>query len=153
MFFRHNTDKLIYPFIAIVILVALSYRPVYRLRPEMPRDFFPAAEPCGPKRPVDQKIACAYWDSAQMNIQWKYPHGHPLPADAPPEFGIDAPALGAAASAPLTRALYWHKLQQVWFAPESWTQQYEWNFGWANDPLTSAGQWLKDVMGGLFSTH
>ena len=72
-------------------------------------------QPCGPKRPIEQKIACAYWDSAQMNIQWKYPHEHPLPVDAPPEFGIDAPALGPAASAPATRDLYWHRLRQVWY--------------------------------------
>jgi hypothetical protein len=153
MFFRHSTDKLIYPFIAVVILVAISYRPAYRLRTDMPMEFFPATEPCGPKRPVDQKIACAYWDSAQMNIQWKYPHGHPLPQNIPPEFGIDAPALGLAASAPQTRELYWHKLQQVWYSPETWSNRYEWSLGWASDPLTSTGQWLKDSMGRLFSIH
>jgi hypothetical protein len=153
MFLRHSTDKLIYPFIAVVILVAISYRPAYRLRADMPADFFPATEPCGPKRPLDQKIACAYWDSAQMNVQWKYPHGHPLPQDIPSEFGIDAPALGPAASAPKTRELYWHKLQQIWYSPETWSKQYEWNFGWASDPFTSAAQWLKETMGRLFSIH
>src|SRR5437868_15551596 len=106
MFFRHSLDKLIYPVVALVILLVISYHPAYRLRPDMPQGFFATDAPCGPKRPVEQKIACAYWDSAQMDIQWKYPHGHPLPVDAPAEFGIDAPALGPAASSPTTRALY-----------------------------------------------
>src|SRR5215472_9072591 len=103
MFYRHSTDKLIYPIIGVVILLFLSYHSVYRLRNDMPQAFFPASGPCGPKRPVAQKIACAYWDSAQMNIQWKYPYGHPLPTDIPSDFAIDAPALGPAASAAATR--------------------------------------------------
>ena len=86
-----------------------------------------------------------------MNVQWKYPHGHPLPIDIPPEFGIDAPALGAAASAPATRELYWHRLQQIWYSPETWKETYEWNWGWASDPLNSGAQWLKDTMGKLFT--
>jgi hypothetical protein len=153
MFFRHSYDKLIYPFIISAVLFAISYRPAYRLHPDMPPSFFAADAPCGPKRPIEQKIACAYWDSAQMNIQWKYPHGHPLPIDVPPEFRIDAPALGPAASAPATREFYWHHLQQIWYAPETWKKSYEWTWGWASDPLDSAGQWLKETMGKLFSVQ
>ena len=149
MFFRHNADKLIYPLAALFILIFISYRPAYRLTPDMPRDFFAADAPCGPRRPIEQKIACAYWDSAQMNIQWKYPRGHPLPFDVPPEFGIDAPALGPEASAAATRGLYWHRLQQIWYLPEAWKETYEWNWGWASDPLNSGAQWLKDMMGRL----
>ena len=149
MFFRHSSDKLIYPFAALFILIFISYRPAYRLTPDMPQDFFAADAPCGPRRPIEQKIACAYWDSAQMNIQWKYPHGHPLPIDVPPEFGIDAPALGAEASAAATRALYWHRLQQIWNLPEAWKETYEWSWGWASDPLNSGAQWLRDTMGKL----
>jgi hypothetical protein len=151
MFFRHNLDKITYPLVAAVLLIVISYRPTYRLRPTMPKEFFSATEPCGSKRPIDQKIACAYWDSAQMDIQWKYPHGHPLPADVPPEFSINTPALGPLASAPATRELYWHRLQQVWNLPETWNEKYEWNLGWASDPLTSSGQWLKDHLGQMFT--
>ena len=149
MFFRHSADKLIYPFVALFVLIFISYRPAYRLTPDMPQDFFAADAPCGPRRPVEQKIACAYWDSAQMNIQWKYPHGYPLPVDVPPEFGVDAPALGPEASAPATRVLYWHRLQQTWYTPEAWKETYEWNWGWASDPLSSGAQWLKDMFGRL----
>jgi len=153
MFYRHSTDKLIYPIIGLVILFFVSYRPAYRLRPDMPQAFFPAREPCGPKRSVQQKIACAYWDSAQMNIQWKHPYEHSLPVDAPPEFSIDAPALGPAASAPETRQLYWHRLQQVWYLPETWKKQYEFSLGWASDPLNAGGQWLKDSLSRMFTVR
>jgi hypothetical protein len=151
MFFRHSADKLIYPVIFVIVLVLVSYRPEYRLRPDMPHDFFAADAPCGPKRPVEQKVACAYWDSAQMNIQFKYPHAHPLPVDLPAEFSIDAPALGPVASTLATRELYWHRLQQVWYEPDTWKESYEWNWNWASDPLNSAGDWLKDTANRLFS--
>lgn len=150
MFFRHSIDKLIYPVAALIIVALFSYRSAYRLRPDMPQGFYDAKEPCGPKRPVEQKIACAYWDSAQMNIQWKYPHLHPLPIDVPVEFRVNAPALGPAASDQSTRQVYWHRLQQVWYLPETWKETYEWNWSWASDPLNSGGQWLKDTMNRLF---
>lgn len=153
MFFRHSADKLIYPLGALAIVVAISYRPAYRLRPDMPQSFFAADAPCGPKRPVEQKIACAYWDSAQMNIQWKYPHAHPLPVDVPADFSIDAPALGPIASDPRTRELYWHRLQQIWYLPETWKESYQWNWNWASDPLNSVSDWLKETAGRLFSTR
>ena len=151
MFFRHSADKLIYPLVALFILVLISYRPAYRLRTEMPQAFYPAKEPCGPKRPVEEKIACAYWDRALMNIQWKYPHEHSLPAEAPPEFRIDAPALGPLASDPATRQLYWHRLQGIWYVPEIWQQQYEWDWGWAHDPLGSGAQWLRETVDRFFT--
>jgi len=149
MFFRHSIDKVIYAIIALVIVVLISYRPAYRLRSDMPQGFYATAEPCGPKRPVEQKIACAYWDSARMNIQWKYPRGRPLPVDVPSEFLLDAPALGAAASSDLTRQLYWHRLQEIWYVPDTWSETYEWQWSWASDPLDSAGQWLRDTIGKL----
>ena len=87
MFFRHGLDKLIYPVIAIALLIFVSYRPEYHLRTEMPADFSSAASSGTKQRTLEQRIAWAYWESAQMDIQWKYPHGHPLPADPPAERG------------------------------------------------------------------
>jgi hypothetical protein len=150
MFFRHGYDKLLYPTIAVALLIMSSYRPVYHLRTDMP-SAFSASEPNPRERSVEQRIAWAYWESAQMNIQWKYPYGHPLPTDPPPEFRVDAQALGPKASDAATRQFYWHKLDQVWYSPDSWTRHYGWNFGWASDPLTSAAQWLRDETGRLFS--
>lgn len=93
MFFRHSADKLILPLLVGTILIIISYRPPYHLCPDMLRGFFLATAPCGPTCLLEQRIAHAYWDSALMNIQWKYPRGHSLPVAVPPEFGIDAPAL------------------------------------------------------------
>jgi hypothetical protein len=148
MFFRHSFDKLIYPAIAIGVLIFASYRPTYHLRADMPRDFFSSSPSA--KGALDKKIAWAYWESAQMDIQWKYPHGHPLPNDPPAEFHVQAEALGPAASDPEVRQLYWHRLQQVWYSSDTWRKEYEWSAGWVSDPLTSTGQWLRDLMDRLF---
>ena len=132
-------------------MIAFSYRPKYHLRGEMPSEFFPAtaAAKSSAQRSLDQEIAWAYWESAQMDIQWKYPHGQTLPVDPPPEFRVDAKALGPSASDPATRQLYWRRLQKVWYTPETWQKQYQWDMNWASDPLTSAGEWLRDETGKL----
>jgi len=151
MFFRHSYDKLVYPLILVAAVIAFSYRPKYHLRGEMPSEFFPAtaAAKSSAQRSLDQEIAWAYWESAQMDIQWKYPHGQTLPVDPPPEFRVDAKALGPSASDPATRQLYWRRLQKVWYTPETWQKQYQWDMNWASDPLTSAGEWLRDETGKL----
>jgi hypothetical protein len=154
MFFRSHLDKFVYPVIAVVLLLIVSYRPKYHLRADMPAGFFSEANSApGQKRGLEQKIAWAYWESAQMDVQWKYPYSHALPPDPPPEFKIDAQALGPAASDPATRALYWHRLQQVWYSPEAWNKEYEWDWNWASDPLTNAGEWLRDRADKLFTVH
>jgi len=154
MFFRHHTDKLIYPLLVVVLLTVVSYRPTYHLRREMPDSFFTSsASDSTPKRALDKKIASAYWESAQRNIQWRYPHGHPLPPDAPAEFNVDVRALAGNASDPTTRALYWHRLQQVWPLPEAWNKRYEWDWSWVSDPLASSSQWMKDTWQRWFTMH
>jgi hypothetical protein len=146
MFFRHSFDKLIYPVLALALLAAFSYRPKYHLRSDMPPEFFRsfATSDAKGKQSLDQKIAWAYWESAQMDIQWKYPHGKTLPSDPPLEFRVNAQALGPAAADPAIRQLFWRRLQDVWYAPETWQKQYEWDWSWASDPLSSAGQWLRE---------
>ena len=139
MFSRHHTDKLIYPIILFVIILLISYRPQYRLRSEMPSAFFAGS---AQKNDSQRRIAGAYWQSAQTDIQWKYPHGHSLPADPPEEFRVDARSLGSIAVDAATRSLYWHRLQQVWISPEAWQQNYEWDWSWTSDPFTSASEWL-----------
>lgn len=152
MFFRHSYDKLIYPLLLLAGLAAISYRPVYHLRADMPPDFFPTKtrSTTAEKRALDHKIAWAYWESAQMDIQWKYPHGKMLPTDPPPEFRVDARALGPDAAGDATRQLYWRRLQELWYIPETWQRNYEWDLGWVSDPLTSAGQMLRDLANKMF---
>jgi hypothetical protein len=152
MFFRSSSGKLVYPFIVVALLVIVSYRPKYRLRADMPTEFFSTANLTdGHDQTPEEKIARAYWESAQMNVQWRYPYQHPLPTEPPPEFKIDAQVLGPAASDPATRALYWLRLQNIWYLPDAWTKEYEWDWGWASDPITNAGEWLHDRVGKWFT--
>jgi len=141
MFFRRNTDKLFIPVLAVVVLLFLSYRPKYHLRSEMPTAFFPEQTASG--RPsLDEKIAWAYWENALMDIQWKYPHGLTLPIDPPTEFLISAKALGPGATDPATRLLYWGRLQQIWYLPETWKKEYEFDWTWLSSPVDSIGDWI-----------
>jgi len=153
MFFRHGWDKLIYPIAVLLLFVLISYRPTYHLRSEMPSAFFSPDSVSASQRDLDRRIAWAYWESAVMDVQWKYPHGHPLPTDPPVEFHINAQALGPTASDPATRQFYWRRLVQIWYAPETWKQDYGWDWGWASDPLGSTGQWLKEQTNRLFSVR
>ena len=151
MFFRHHTDKLIYPLIFLAFLVFISYRPKYRLRPEMPAIFFPSQS--AERNTAQGKVAGAYWHSALANVQWKYPHGHPLPVDPPLEFQIEAKSLGPTALDSDMRNLYWRRLQQVWMSPDAWTEHYEWDWSWTDDPFTSASEWLHETANRWLSVH
>src|SRR5438445_4507708 len=152
MFFRHHTDKLLIPVGLVIVLFVTSYRAKYHLRSEMPAAFFEQDHESR-KPSLDQKIAWAYWETALMNVQWKYPYSHPLPVDPPPEFTVDAKALGASASDPSTRLLYWHHLQRVWYTRETWQKDYGWDFSWLGSPLESGGNWLRNAADRLFSVH
>jgi hypothetical protein len=149
MFFRHQTDKLLIPFGLVIVLFVTSYRAKYHLRSEMPTAFFEQDQQ--PRKPLlDQKIAWAYWESALMNVQWKYPYSHPLPPDPPAEFQVDAKALGPTASDPGTRMLYWRRLQRVWYMPETWQKDYGWDFSWLGDPMSAGADWLRNAADRLF---
>jgi hypothetical protein len=152
MFFRHHSDKIILPIIFVIVLFASSYRGKYHLKSEMPDAFFGEHLP-SKKTALDEKIARAYWKSAQMNIQWRYPYSSPLPPDPPAVFQINAPDLEPAASNPATRLLYWQHLQRLWYSPEIWQKDYGWDFSWISDPLSSGGTWLKDTADRLFGVH
>jgi hypothetical protein len=156
MFFRHSTDKFIYPLVAGLLVLFLSYRSIYRLRPEMPAVFYSSGDETvgGQKsRSVQQEIARAYWKSARMELQWRYPFGHQLPADPPPQFHIDGRALGPEASDPLTRELYWQRLQQLWSSPLLWQKQYVWDWSWIGDPITAGAAWLRNEAANTFNVH
>ena len=143
MFFRHSTDKLIYPLIAVAALFFVSYRPHYHLRKQMPSAFFQKQE--GHERSLEERVAWAYWESAQMDVQFQYAYGHPLPMDPPPQFHVDAKVLGPAATDPATRKHYWELLQRIWSTPEAWEKSYEWDWSWVSDPVSSAAEWLRNV--------
>ena len=152
MFIPRHTDKLIIPFIVVILLFASSYRAKYHLRTEMPQAFF-AEDTHAQKPSLEEKIAWAYWESAVMDVQWKYPYSHPLPTDPPAEFRVDASALGSKASDAATRELYWRQLHRVWYEPDTWQKDYGWDFGWISDPATSGGNWFRNAMDHLFGVR
>jgi hypothetical protein len=152
MFFRHHSDKILIPIIFGFALFATSYRGRYHLKTEMPAVFFAPDEKSKQPSP-EQKIAWAYWNTALMEIQWRYPYSHPLPPDPPAEFQVNAKALGPSASDPAIRLLYWHRLQRVWYFPEIWQKDYGWDFSWIGDPLAAGGTWLKNTAERLFTGH
>ena len=153
MFFRRGWDKLVYPVAALLLLILISYRPKYHLREDMPPAFFSAGSASASQRDLEKRIAWAYWESAVMDVQWKYPHGRPLPPDPPLEFRINAQALGPTASDPATRQFYWRRLVQIWYSPDTWTRDYGWDWSWTSDPLGSTGQWLKEQTDRLFGAY
>jgi len=146
MFYRHHVDKLIYPIVGLIAFLALSYRPKYHLNSQMPAAFFPGTMSVLPPATAnDKRIAWAYWESAQMDIQWKYNRNSSLPPDPPAEFRVNGKALGPATSDPELRALYWRRLQTAWNSPDSWTKDYQWDFGWVHDPVNDAEEWARDL--------
>jgi hypothetical protein len=152
VFYRRRGDKLLIPIILLVVFIASSYRAKYHLRNEMPGAFF--QEDRKSKTPsLDEKIAGAYWERALMEVQWKYGYSHSLPPDPPAEFQIDAAGLGPGGADPAARMLYWHRLQQIWYSPETWKKEYGWDLTWLGDPLTSAAEWIKVETSRLFSVR
>ena len=151
MFLRHALDKMIIGVVVLVILVVISYRPAYRLRNDMPSAFFKATATEAAKTSLDERIAWGYWESAVMDVQWRYSRVQPLPPEPPAEFHLNAEALGPVASDPATRLMYWKRLQQIWLEPSTWTQHYEWNWTWVHDPIDSAGSWIRHEADRLFT--
>jgi hypothetical protein len=151
MFFRHHSDKVIFPIIFVIALFASSYQGKYHLKTAMPAFFL--GEDLASKPSLEEKIARAYWKSAQMEVQWRYPYSHPLPPDPPAEFHVDAQALRPTASDPATRLYYWRRLQRVWYSPEIWQKDYGWDFSWISDPLAAGGTWLKNAFDRLFGAR
>lgn len=146
MFYRHHSDKWVYPILAFLLVLITCYRPVYHLRSKMPEEFYvPSMGGAPSPSEAERKVASAYWQSAQLNVQWKYAQGQPLPLDAPPDFRVDSRALGVAASDPAVRSFYWRRLQLVYTTSVAWQRDYQWNFGWVNDTFSSIAEWVRDA--------
>jgi hypothetical protein len=134
--------------VVFVILVALyaSIRSEFRLRAEMPVEFFNASRIPAEKRAAEEKIAEAYWKCAVTQIQWQYGYAHRLPDEPPAEFSVTTAEAGSTAKDSAVRGRYWQKLRAVWGISTVWHQQYEWNTISLTQSLQSAGQWLETHM-------
>ena len=131
--------------VAFVIIVALyaSIRSEFRLRAEMPVEFFDASRVPAEKRAAEGKIAEAYWKCAVTQIQWQYGYAHRLPDEPPASFSVTAADAGSAAQDSAVRGRYWQKLRAVWGISTVWHERYEWNTISLTESMRSAGQWLE----------
>ncbi len=127
--------------IALAVAAYASFRQEYRLRPEMPIEFFDASSIPAQKRAQERAVANAYWRCAVTQIQWKYGYAHRLPEQPPSEFSIALPQ--GTPEVPWVRLHYWQKLRAAWGNSSAWKQQYEWNIVSMGDSLRSAGDWLE----------
>ena len=140
-----------YDIIAIIVIVLCvaayaSFRSEFRLRSEMPVEFFDNSRVPAEKRAAAEKIAKAYWKCAVTQIQWRYGYAHRLPDEPPADFFVTTAEAGSAANDSAMRARYWQKLREVWGVSAVWHEQYEWNTISLKQSLQSAGQWLERHM-------
>jgi hypothetical protein len=137
--------------LAIVILVLCvvgyaSFRSDFRLREQMPAEFFDGSHLPPSQRASEEKIARAYWKCAVTQIQWKYGYARRLPVDPPDEFAINKEEVGAPARDSAARDRYWQRLHAIWGTSGIWQQHYEWNPNVFKESLQSGGDWLGRLM-------
>jgi hypothetical protein len=144
MFIRRKADKILFAVVAAGLFLAASIGSNFRVRTDMPREFVDRLN-VPPMRDgaAEEKIARAYWDCVVARIQWKYSYQQNLPQDPPPEFAVSVRELSGTGDA-TTRARYWRKLRDVWYQPDIWTKQYDWDFKWINNPVATAGSWWQE---------
>ncbi len=148
MFVKQWYDKIVIAAVVTLLFVYASYRPKFHMRGDMPPEFF-AGTISGPaqKRAAEEKIARAYWECGVIQMQWKYGYASRLPEDPPPEFTVSTQEFGAAAADPALRARYWGKLREVWYRPDTWRREYEWDFHWMTSWIRPSAAWLQEKLG------
>jgi hypothetical protein len=114
--------------VASLLAVSGSTHPVMQLQTEAPVQFIDQNPTWNAKRRAkEEEMAQAFWRTAVMDLQERYPFGSQLPSDPPDEFQVDikyAPTGGAKALAE-SRALYWEKLRATWGQREVWVESQE----------------------------
>jgi hypothetical protein len=137
-----------------VVLAAIAYgasRAEFRLKTDMPVEFFHGSHLPAAKRVSEEKIAKAYWNCAVKQVQWKYGYASRLPDDPPPDFTVSLSEIGPASKDDAVRRHYWQQLRATWNVSSAWKTQYEWSSISFRDSLRSAGEWwghlTRNVMG------
>ena len=132
--------------IVLVLLSIASFRSEFRLRSEMPREFFDPSRVELNKRSSEEKVARAYWNCAVTEVQWKYGYAHRLPDQPPPEFALTTSELGALAKDEAIRHLYWQKLRVTWNVSSVWKNEWGWSFAAFSQSLRTGGDWWKEIV-------
>jgi len=141
MAFRRKYDIAV---IIILVLAALAYAffsSEFRLKADMPTEFFDRSQILSSKRALDEKVAKAYWDCAVRQVQWKYGYASRLPDDPPPEFGLSSTEVGPIAKDEAVRRHYWQQLRATWHLESAWTNEYVWSSISFRQSLRTAGDW------------
>ena len=150
MALRRRHDVII---IAALILAAIAYgasRSEFRLRPDMPVEFFDGSKLAPQKRASERKIAQAYWNSAVKQVQWKYGYGSRLPIDPPPDFSVSTDEIGPMAKDEAVRRHYWEQLRAAWNLSSAWKTQYELSSISFRQTLQSGGERWGQVTRNMF---
>ncbi len=148
---RRKHDILVIVVLVLAVIAWGSIRSEFRLRPDMPIEFFDGSGLPSAKRASERRIAEAYWDCAVKQVQWKYGYAHRLPDEPAPEFSVSATEVGPAAKDEAIRRHYWQKLRETWNVSSAWKTQYEWSTNSFRQALRAAGEWwgqlTRNVMG------
>jgi hypothetical protein len=143
-----------YDIVIVIALVLLgiaygSFSSEFRLRSDMPVEFFDGSRLPPAKRASEEKVAAAYWACAVKQVQWKYGYASRLPDDPPPEFSVSSSAVGPVANDEAVRRQYWLKLRATWNTAGAWKTQYQWSSISFRQSLRSAGDWWNEALRGL----
>ncbi len=147
MFFSKKTVTIMFVVAVLGLVAWASFQPTMHLKNEMPKDFVDGSTSSSPQRRVqEEKIARAYWQCAISTVQWSHGYGHRLPDDPPPEFLVTSKEVGTAAADTGSRVRYWHNLQRVWNAPNSWEKVYGFDLNSMSASLQAAGVKLEGFL-------
>ncbi len=118
----------------------LNLRPVRRLQPDPPPDFFDSRPAWGAKRfqtgdayddsrwrLTDRMVARAYWEWAARHLESRYPFGTRLPENPPFEMQVEGIGFPDGLDSEFAKVHYWQKLQKAWNEPQSWEKVSGWD--------------------------
>jgi len=138
---RRRHDVVYIVLLVLAVIAYGSFRSEFRLRSDMPIEFFDSSRLPQAKRAAEEKIAKAYWSCAVKQVQWKYGYAQLLPDEPPPEFSVSASEIGPVARDEAVRRHYWQQLRATWNVSGAWKTEYDWNSIAFRQSLRSAGDW------------
>ena len=141
MAFRRKYDIAIIVLLLLAALAYASFSSEFRLKEDMPKEFFDGSQLPPKKRAFEEKVAKAYWDCAVKQVQWKYGYASRLPEDPPAYFGLSSTVVGAVAKDEEIRRYYWRRLRVTWHLQSVWGNEYLWSSIAFRQSLRKAGDW------------
>src|SRR5260370_445942 len=124
---RRKHDVMVIIALVLAVIAYASFRSEYRLRSDMPIEFFDGSRLPWAKRAAEEKIARAYWRCADKKVQWKYGYAKLLPEEPPLEFSASTSEIGPVARDEAVRRHYWQQLRATWNVSGAWKTEYDWN--------------------------